>query len=190
MMENNTGHSLSGHILLATPKMQDDVFATTCIFVCNHDHMGAAGIILNRPLESLTFSQLMDQLEVEIPADLNQDCLHFGGPVDINRGFVLHSEDYKNTSTIPVGGGLSLSSNIEFFKNLSIGKRPKKFLVALGYSGWGPGQLEEEIRENGWVHVPATAELIFEKNSSLKWKLAIDQLGFDIDFLDQRTGTA
>jgi putative transcriptional regulator len=189
-LKNHLQKGLTGHILLATPQMQDELFEHAAVFICSHDEEGAVGIILNKPLESITFLELLAHLKMEAPKELHADKIHFGGPVEMNRGFVLHSTDYMHPTSLEIHEYIAITSNLDVFKTIHEGKGPKDMLIALGYAGWGKGQLEQEIQESSWIHVPATPDLIFKKDSKDKWESAIRSLGIDSNFLATETGRA
>lgn len=188
--EEKENGSLAGHILIATPNVQDDIFSESSILICSHDEKGAVGIILNRPLESVNFDELLNHLKIDSKTAFEDRKLYFGGPVEVNRGFVLHSNDYQTDYSITVNADVSITSNLTLFEELSKGTGPKDILVALGYAGWSAGQLEEEIQNNGWLTLPATHDLIFTADPQMKWQKALDILGINPTFLDPKTGTA
>jgi putative transcriptional regulator len=185
-------HSLKGQLLLALPHMRDEIFDKSAILICSHDKEGAVGIIINRPLESVTFLELMAQFQMKSPKDFSNQPVFFGGPVDVNRGFILHTTNYVPDISLKICEEVALTASLDFFKTFpkEEQKEPIDILIALGYAGWGPGQLEEEIKKGSWVHVPATKELLFGVKSNKKWEKAIKKLGIQPQYLSWRTGSA
>lgn len=181
---------LTGQLLIAMPSMADERFARTVIYMCAHSPEGAMGLVLNQVLESLSFRDLLEQLEIE---DVDPDQMipiHFGGPVESGRGFVLHTADYSQEATLDIGNDLALTATMDILKAIAKGSGPRRSLLALGYAGWGPGQLESEIRANGWLQVPADDDLVFDNDFSKKWERAIAKLGIDPSMLSDSAGHA
>ena len=148
------------------------------------------GLVLNQRLDSLTFAELISQLELG-EKDLSKDVpVHFGGPVESGRGFVLHTSDYQQDATLEVVNGVALTATVDILKAIAQGKGPQKSLLALGYAGWGPGQLDMEIRANGWLQVPSDSEIIFDIEPDTKWERAIQRLGIDPRMLSDDVGHA
>ncbi len=164
------GGFLDGQLLIAMPGILDDRFARSVIYVCAHSEEGAMGIIVNRPAERVDFPQLLVQLKIigpdeaiRLPAEASSLLVLHGGPVDTSRGFVLHSNDFSiDNSTLPIGSGVSLTATIEILRAIATGAGPGRALLALGYAGWGAGQLEAELQQNGWLNCPADPALIFD----------------------------
>lgn len=190
MTDSFDKHSLKGHILLAMPNMEDEVFGRAAIFICSHNKEGAVGIIVNRPLESVTFLELLTQFHIKSPQKFKNRPVFFGGPVDVNRGFILHSTDQMLESSIEINSDIALTVNLNFFRELLTEDLSKDLLVSLGYAGWGEGQLEQEIRSGNWLHVSATKEMLFADAHEEKWQKAFDELGVDPAYLAPRTGNA
>jgi putative transcriptional regulator len=181
---------LSGQILVAMPGMRDPRFARSVIYMCAHSAEGAMGLVLNRALDSLTFPDLLEQLGIET-ADLgDQIRVHFGGPVESGRGFVLHSPDYIQEATLVVDDDIALTATVDILKAIAVGEGPRRRLLALGYAGWGPGQLDTEIKSNGWLHVAADENLVFGPDLDNKWEHAMDKLGIDPSMLSDDAGHA
>ena len=181
---------LSGQLLVAMPGMEDPRFARTVIYVCAHSEDGAMGLVVNRAIESLTFPDLLEQLEI---GPVNSDArinIQFGGPVESGRGFVLHSSDYLQDVTMVVDSDVALTATIDILKAIAVGDGPRQRLLALGYSGWGPGQLDSEIKRNGWLHVDADTELVFGLDLDGKWDRAIRKIGIDPRMLSGEAGHA
>jgi putative transcriptional regulator len=187
---NDSGGYLAGQLLVAMPGMRDPRFAKTVIYVCAHSEEGAMGLVVNRPLESLTFGDLLQQLGID-PSDARKSAsVHFGGPVESGRGFVLHSSDYQHEDTMQVGESIALTATIDILRAIALGDGPSRHLLALGYAGWGPGQLDSEIRANGWLHVAADDELVFGSELDTKWQRAMAKLGVDPRMLSDVAGHA
>ena len=182
---------LEGKLLIALPGMSDPRFVKSVIFMCAHSHDGAMGIMINRPVEGLSFRELMQKLELEITPEAAERPVLFGGPVETGRGFVLHSGDYDTAdATLPVSEDVSLTATIEILRAMGQGKGPRKALFALGYAGWGPGQIEDEIRANGWIHCDTDAALLFDSALESKWSRAVRKLGIDLSALTSHVGQA
>ena len=181
---------LSGQLLIAMPGMQDERFAKTVIYMCAHTPEGAMGLVLNQALDSLTFPDLLEQLGIEEEIGTTDVRVHVGGPVEAGRGFVLHSADYSQEATLPVDDGIALTATVDILKAIARGRGPRKSLLALGYAGWGPGQLDDEIKANGWLQAPADPELVFDLNLDNKWERAIGKLGIDPRMLSDEAGHA
>ena len=184
------GSYVTGQLLIAMPSMRDERFAKSVIYMCAHSEEGAMGLVLNQRLDSLTFAELISQLELD-EKHLSRDVpVHFGGPVESGRGFVLHTSDYQQDATLEVVNGVALTATVEILKAIAQGKGPQKSLLALGYAGWGPGQLDMEIRANGWLQVPSDSEIIFDIEPDTKWERAIQRLGIDPRMLSDDVGHA
>ena len=185
-----TGGYLTGQLLIAMPSMRDARFARTVIFMCAHNQNGAMGLVINRLVGAITFPDLLDQLGIQTTADTEEIRVHFGGPVESGRGFVLHSSDYNQDSTLEVDSKIALTATIDILRDIATGSGPRQRLMALGYAGWGPGQLDLEIQDNGWLHVEADDELIFGDDLSNKWERAIGKLGVSVSMLSDEAGHA
>ena len=184
------GSYVTGQLLIAMPGMRDGRFAKSVIYMCAHSEEGAMGLVLNQRLDSLKFAELISQLELD-EKHLSRDVpVHFGGPVESGRGFVLHTSDYQQDATLEVVNGVALTASVEILKAIAQGKGPQKSLLALGYAGWGPGQLDMEIRANGWLQVPSDSEIIFDIEPDTKWERAIQRLGIDPRMLSDDVGHA
>lgn len=171
---------LAGKLLMAMPGMQDPRFDTTVIFVCVHSEDGAMGLILNKTLPGLSFENLLSQLNIPTSPKGNDILVHFGGPVERGRGFVLHSSDYhRQSATMAIEGGYSMTATLDVLEAIANGNGPSAALLTLGYSGWGPGQLEAEIARNDWLIAEATNDVIFAPDDRSKWARALRQLGID-----------
>jgi len=194
-MNQNTGHwpedgYLTGQLLIAMPAMRDPRFARTVIYMCAHNSDGAMGLVINRLVGSVTFPDLLQQLGVDTAGVNDEIRVHFGGPVEPGRGFVLHSGDYQHNTTLRVASELALTATVEILRDIAMGQGPERSLLALGYAGWGPGQLDSEIQANGWLHVEADAGLVFDDDLTDKWERAIGKLGVDPTLLSGDAGHA
>ena len=188
--ETGPRDSLTGQLLIAMPAMPDPRFAHSVIFMCMHDERGAMGIIVNQVVDGLEFEKLLEQVGIKDTPPKRRIAIHVGGPVETGRGFVLHSNDYKLDSTLDVDGGIRLTQSVEVLKEISRGGGPRQCLLALGYAGWGPGQLEREIKQNGWLNVAADEELIFGAAIDDKWRRALAKMGIDPTMLSSSAGRA
>ena len=181
---------LSGQLLVAMPGMEDPRFVKTVIYMCAHNEDGAMGLVINRAIELLTFPDLLEQLGIETVDPDARINIQFGGPVESGRGFVLHSSDYSQDVTMVVDNDVALTATIDILKAIAVGDGPRQRLLALGYSGWGPGQLDAEIKRNGWLHVDADKELVFGLDLDGKWERAIRKIGIDPCVLSGEAGHA
>lgn len=191
-MENKTDLShLDGKLLIAMPGMGDPRFDKSLIYMCAHSEDGAMGLIINKPAADLEFTDLLEQLQITPAQSFRPIEVHFGGPVEHGRGFVLHSKDYiAEDSTLEVNDEFGMTATLDILEDISQGNGPHACLLALGYAGWGPGQLEDEIRSNGWLTCDADAGLIFSANNQDKWHDAIVSLGIDPRMLSATGGSA
>ncbi|WP_189992338.1 YqgE/AlgH family protein [Thalassobaculum fulvum] len=183
---------LAGQILIAMPSMSDPRFARTVIYVCAHNADGAMGLVLNRLISSITFKDLLEELKVEdLPSgEAASPAIHFGGPVETGRGFVLHSADYVGPDSMPLAGAFALTATVDILKAIAVGEGPQQHLLALGYAGWGPGQLDGELQENAWLSVEADPELVFDGGAEDKWERALAKLGISASLLSSDAGHA
>ncbi|AUG54160.1 YqgE/AlgH family protein [Thalassospira marina] len=185
------GEYLSGKLLVAMPGMRDPRFAQSVVYLCAHNEDGAMGIVVNRLIDSITFPELLEQLGIVRPASTISDIqVHFGGPVESGRGFVLHSNDFRNDATLQVDRDVSVTATVDILENIALDKGPHNSILALGYAGWRSGQLETEIRANGWLHVDADPELLFATDCEDKWQRAFAKLGFAPELLSGEAGHA
>lgn len=181
---------LDGKLLLAMPNMTDPRFDRSVIYVCSHDESGAMGLIINQTFENITFSGLLDQLEIEAPEDVSEVTVHNGGPVEPGRGFVLHSADYVQDSTLIVSEKLALTATVDVLSAIAKNGGPLHALLALGYAGWGASQLEQEIQNNAWLTAEADDEIIFNTDLEQKWPRAMAMLGVNVSMLSMDAGHA
>jgi putative transcriptional regulator len=181
--------NLTSHFLIAMPAMSDPNFSRTLTFVCEHNERGALGIVVNRPIE-VTLASLFKQVEIELPdAELAEQPVFFGGPVQFDHGFVLHRPVGAWKSTLPVGE-IGLTTSRDILEAISAGQGPRQQLVALGYAGWAAGQLEDEIRRNGWLTVEADLDLIFDVPPEARYEAAMHSLGVNAANLSEEAGHA
>ena len=183
---------LTGKLLIAMPGMGDPRFEKSVVFMCAHSGDGAMGLIVNKPIPDLAFSDLLTQLKIDRPDRTSSDIrVHFGGPVEHGRGFVLHSGDYDASgSTLNVAPDYGMTATLDILHDIAHGDGPDRAFLALGYSGWGPGQLEGEIVQNGWITADATPEIVFTPDNDGKWGLALKSLGIDPLTLSATAGRA
>lgn len=183
-------HYLGNHLLVAMPSLQDANFDHTVSLICEHNEGGAMGFVLNRPT-TLPIQELFDHMDIAVTVPLEADqVLHTGGPVQPERGFVIHSPvgDWESTLELTPEIGITASRDILFA--IANGMGPEKLIITLGYAGWGEGQLEQEFAENSWLNVPASPELVFDTEDAALWKKSADQLGIDITTLTTPAGHA
>ena len=181
---------LTGQLLVAMPQMEDPRFVRSVIYLCAHSAEGAMGLVVNKLMDNISFPDLLDQLNLA-GSDTPQGIkVHFGGPVETGRGFVLHSAEYTQDATLVIDKTVALTATIDILKAIAAGQGPRHSLLALGYAGWGPGQLDDEIQRNGWLSVPADSGLIFGTGLDDRWERAIGKLGIDASMLSGTAGRA
>ncbi len=193
-----TGQNLEGQFLIAMPSIGDDRFSQTVIYMCAHSNEGAMGLVINQQAEDISFDNLLTKLELfgqvetsKITQQAKTNPVHLGGPVATSRGFVLHSDDYFiDDSTLSIRDGICLTSTIDIIQAIADGQGPSQSITAIGYSGWGPGQLEFEVRNNGWLTCPADNKIIFKDNIHQKYNDALSSMGIDPAFLASDHGHA
>ena len=188
--EDKQAEYLIGQLIIAMPTMSDPRFARTVIYMCVHNDEGAMGLVVNKLRDDVTFADLLEQLEIKSLGVAPTIPIHVGGPVESGRGFVLHSTDYHKEGTNMVGETIGLTATIEILRDIAEGQGPRKALLALGYAGWGAGQLDSEIQRNGWLHVPADDALVFDSDFDTKWERSIAKIGFDPSLLAGEAGHA
>jgi putative transcriptional regulator len=186
----STDSSLAGQLLVAMPQMADPRFARSVVYLCAHSADGAMGLVVNRLIDSLTFQNLLEQIGVEQAIAADDMPIHFGGPVESSRGFVLHTADYVQDSTLVIEEDIALTATIDVLKAIARGEGPERRVLALGYAGWGAGQLDAEIQANGWLLVPADLDLVFGDDNESKWQRAIASIGIDLSLLSSEAGHA
>ncbi len=191
--ENNTATELNftGQVLIAMPGMGDPRFANSVVLMCEHSKKGAMGLIINKSIDGLKLTDLFEQLSISTHKTDAPTALHFGGPVETGRGFVLHSPEYKSgLSHMKIGTDYALTTTQDVLEDMAEGRGPQKALTMLGYSGWGPGQLEREIGDNGWLVAEAAPDLVFDAPDGEKWANALKILGVDALTLSASAGHA
>ena len=189
---------LDGQMLIAMPAMSDERFARTVIYVCAHSSEGAMGIVVNQAAQNIKFPDLLVQLEVipaaeriQLPNSAETVKVLKGGPVETGRGFVLHSADFFiENSTLPIDEGICLTATLDILKAIARGAGPHEAVLALGYAGWAPGQLEQEIQQNGWLYCVVDQELIFGRDIEHKYERALRKIGIDLAMLSSEAGHA
>ncbi|WP_245566269.1 YqgE/AlgH family protein [Stappia stellulata] len=189
---------LTGRLLIAMPQMEDERFAHAVIYLCSHSADGAMGIVVNQPAANLTFPDLLRQLDlipegedIVLPNLATRMQVHRGGPVETGRGFVLHSQDFIiDNSTMLIQDGICLTATLDILRAIAEGRGPSEAMLALGYAGWGAGQLETEIQENGWIIAPADSAILFDGAVDSKWDRALAKLGISPGMLSSEAGHA
>ena len=181
---------LTGHVLVAMPQMEDPRFTRSVVYICAHTPDGAMGLVINKLVDSVTFPDLLEQLDLESTNENDGIHVHFGGPVETGRGFVLHSADYVQDATLVINEQVALTATVDILKAMADGNGPNSSLLALGYAGWAPGQLDEEIQANGWLTLEADDDLIFGSKLESRWELAMAKMGIDFSKLSVAAGHA
>jgi putative transcriptional regulator len=189
---------LDGQVLIAMPSMGDPRFEKSVIFMCAHSENGAMGIIVNKRAPMISFNELLERLEImpaedriRLPDEPDPVMVQFGGPVEPGRGFVLHTSDYfASDTTLPIDDGIALTATLDILRAIATGDGPRRALLALGYAGWGPGQLESEVQGNGWLNCNPDEELLFGSDLDAKYALALGRIGVDPSMLSSDAGHA
>ena len=181
---------LTGQIIVSQPLLEDQRFFKTVIYICAHSPEGSMGIIINKKIDFDLYPDLLQQLGIDKPFDTKKLFIRYGGPVESNRGFILHSDEMMRKESLNIDKGIALTSTSEFFEDLSKGNMPNKSILALGYAGWGPGQLEDEIIQNSWMYLSVDSNFIFDDEVSKKWSQAYKILGIDPLKLSTSSGRA
>ncbi|MFA5041732.1 MAG: YqgE/AlgH family protein [Bdellovibrionales bacterium] len=181
---------LTGQLLVAMPGMGDPRFTQSVIYICSHGPSGAMGLIVNRLFGDADFPMLLEQLNIEAPGQVPDIPVQFGGPVEVGRGFVLHSSEYMREGTTRIDDVVSVTATIEIIQDIARGKGPERALMVLGYAGWGGGQLEEELKSNGWLTVGMDEEILFDRNMDTKWERAMAKIGITPAMLSDTQGNA
>lgn len=183
---------LAGQLLIAMPAMGDPRFERSVVYLCAHSADGAMGLIVNKPVTELRFGDLLEQLGIPRPEKGRRDIrVHFGGPVEGGRGFVLHSSDFESEGgTLRVDDEVSMTATLDILRQIAAGDGPRSSMLALGYAGWGPGQLEREIGQNAWLTGPARSEILFGRANEHKWTAALRAIGVDPQTLSSSAGHA
>jgi len=182
--------NLTGQLLISMPTQEDERFEKSVIYMCAHSKDGAMGIIINKKIDYDLYPDLLQQLGIDNPLIGKKLYIRYGGPVESGRGFVLHSDEFIRKETLTIDKGIALTSTSEFFDDLSKGNGPKNSILALGYAGWGPGQIESELISNSWMTLRTDSNFIFDESVSNKWNDAYDLLGVDPNKLSQFSGSS
>lgn len=186
----NESTSLTNHLLIAMPGLDDANFHHTVTYICEHDEKGAMGIVINRP-SSLSLNDILGQLDIDKEnTTFGEQTIYAGGPVQMERGFVLHTTGKVWDSTLQITPTTSITTSRDILQAIALGKGPGKSLIALGYAGWGGGQLEDELSANAWLNGPATEEILFDLPPNERWKASAQSLGVDITLLSSDAGHA
>tara|TARA_R110002051_G_scaffold1008_11_gene5038 strand:- start:583 stop:1143 length:561 start_codon:yes stop_codon:yes gene_type:complete len=180
--------NLVGKLLIAMPEMGDHRFDHSVVYICSHSQDGAMGLIINKPQPKLRFVKLLKQLEIKVEGIIREEKVHYGGPVETVRGFVLHTDDYQSQD--PAVGGIALTATLDILQDIARGEGPKSSILALGYAGWAAGQLEAEIAGNGWLTCDADQAIVFEVENTQKWTRALAKLGVSPLLLSSTAGRA
>lgn len=188
--EFSQNNFLTGKLLIAMPFIDDNRFDHAVIYMCGHDEQGAIGLVINKPLNSLTFPDLLSQLDIMPSSTARSVQMLTGGPVEVSRGFVLHSLDYQSDSTVRVGEHYSITATLDILRTLAMGNGPNKFILTLGYAGWRANQLEQEIQDNLWMIADPTDEIIFNSPIEFRWRASMLSLGVDPSTLSLDFGRA
>lgn len=189
--DEDPAESLTGRMIIAMPNIGDPRFERAVIYLFAHRSHGAMGLIVNRATDEIEFRDLLGQLGLDIGPEAQDIVVRFGGPVEVERGFVLHSPDYyRDEATLRIDDDISMTATVDVLRAMAAGEGPKRALFALGYAGWGPGQLEREIIQNGWLHCEADAELVFDDIDDTKWNRALAKIGVDPSLLSSAAGSA
>ena len=189
MAETDEGQ-LAGMLLVAMPSMTERPFARSVIYLCAHSADGAMGIVVNQVASNLSFPGVMGQLGIPTSSVAADMPVHVGGPVETSRGFVLHSADYVRKSTLVIDNSFALTATVDVLKAIAAGDGPERRVLALGYAGWAPGQLDAEIQANGWLLAPADADIVFDRDNDSKWRRALGKIGVDPSLLSVTAGHA
>lgn len=182
--------SLVGQFLVAMPLMDDPRFARTVVYMCAHNSTGAMGIVTNRLYGAIDSDGLFEQLNIEPSYRTTDLPIHYGGPVETGRGFVLHTDDVMLEGSMPIEGDIAMTATLEILKAVADGTGPLRCLVSLGYAGWSPGQIEAELQAGAWLTVPGSTALLFDANLETKWERTLAVLGITPALLSNQTGRA
>jgi putative transcriptional regulator len=183
---------LTGKLLIAMPGLNDPRFAGAVVFLCVHSESQSLGLIVNKPMEEITFAEMMEQLDIAPRGAPPTLPVCYGGPVELRRGFVLHSSDYRarGEEGLRVDHRFSMTGTLDILEDIAAGRGPQRALLALGYAGWGAGQLEDELQRNDWLTADATPELVFDMAMNRKWDAAMHSIGIDPLMLSSDAGHA
>jgi putative transcriptional regulator len=181
---------LQGKLLIALPGMPDPRFERSVILMCAHTDDGAMGLIVNKPVEGVPIRQLLDKLSIPVTANRLDTPVLYGGPVETERGLILHSNEFSTGQSTRVTDDVSLTGTLDVLHAIAAGRGPQKAMFALGYAGWSEGQIEDEIRGNGWVHTDMDTGILFDLPPEAKWSAALKKLGINISGLTAHAGRA
>lgn len=187
--KNTTIDTLTGSFLLSTPQMPDPRFAEQVIYICAHSHEGAMGVAINKPNPHLTFEEVLLSNNFPVPPKSHYP-VYMGGPVEMNAGFVLYQSDYSTDQQLEISSTVYLSRENKVLEDIAYQRGPEKFLFIVGYAGWGPGQLEQELVSQGWLTIPAEDSIIFDVPDEMKWRQAAALYGIDISTFRDFVGNA
>ena len=188
-MVKKTMQSLQGYFLISTPKMPDPRFQERLVYLCAHNEEGAMGLVVNQPTYEISFADILRSADITVP-EITFPPVYLGGPVELNAAFFLFSSDYVAKSQIAVSKTVALSSDPQILRDVAFGQGPSSYIFALGYAGWGPGQLEYELTDNGWLTLPADDQVLFQTPDEAKWKQAAKLYGIDITTFENIVGSA
>lgn len=180
----------AGQLLIATPGMEGGCFDKSVVYLCEHSAGGAMGLIVNHPLKHITLGAIFQELGLVAEREVAGRPVYFGGPVEPQRGFIVHTTDLVLQDSVVGEGGIALTANVGMLRGMAAGHLPQYSFLALGYAGWGAGQLEAEMEAGSWISVPATRQLVFETENELKWTLSAASLGVDLSRLSTVVGHA
>ena len=183
MMDKLDLNNLTGKCLISAPYADEDDFTGTLIYICLHNHDGAMGFIINKKIKEFSFQDLAFELPIQFKDPYMSVGLYQGGPLERTKGFILHSDEYHLSDSLNTGSGIIISSSLGVLQDIASGAGPKQKMIALGYAGWAPNQLENEIMHNRWLVTTATPELVFNSNDSQKMSEALSSLGIDLNNL-------
>ena len=181
---------LEGRFLIAMPGIGDERFHRSVILVCAHSDQGAMGLVVNRRADSISFDELLEQLDIEPDDRTPETPIRIGGPVESGRGFVLHSSEYGSDSALDIAGKFRLTGTVDVLRDIAKGEGPREQIIALGYTSWGAGQLEQEIQRNGWLSCESSSEIVFGESDDDKWVAALSGMGISPELLSAEGGTA
>jgi putative transcriptional regulator len=188
--DDRSSSHLTGMLLAAMPGMPDPRFRSSVIYLCAHSSDGAMGLVVNQVAENVTFPAVIEQLGIEAAAEVAQTPVHVGGPVETSRGFVLHSPDYVQQTTLVIDEHFALTATIDVLRAIARGEGPRQKVLALGYAGWSAGQLDAEIQANGWLLAPADSAIVFASDNESKWHRVMAKIGVDPRLLSSTAGHA
>mgnify|MGYP001217576395 CR=1 FL=1 len=184
------GNWLTGQMLVAMPGMGDPRFERSVIYICSHSPSGAMGLIVNRLFGDADFPMLLEQLNIKPTGSIPDIPIQFGGPVEMGRGFILHSGDYLHEGTTRIDDTVAVTATTEIIQDIANGKGPARALMILGYAGWSSGQLEDELKRNGWLTTSMDEDILFDRNLDTKWDRAMAKIGITPSMLSETQGNA